>query len=47
MAVELTGAYALILPVIVTCVTANVIAEWLGGRPIYEILLERIEMEVP
>ena len=41
LAVELTGAYALILPVIVTCVTANVIADWLGGRPIYEILLER------
>jgi CIC family chloride channel protein len=41
LAVELTGAYALILPVIITCVTANVVAEWLGGRPIYEMLLER------
>ena len=41
LAVELTGAYALILPLLVTCVTAHVIAERLGGRPIYELLLER------
>jgi CIC family chloride channel protein len=38
---ELTGAYALILPVIVTCATSNLVAEWLRGRPIYEVLLER------
>ncbi len=41
LAVELTGAYALILPLLVTCVTAHVIAEALKGRPIYELLLER------
>jgi CIC family chloride channel protein len=41
LVVELTGGYELILPVLVTCVTAHVIAEWLGGRPIYEVLLER------
>ena len=41
LAVELTGAYELILPLIVTCVTAHVVAEALGGRPIYEVLLER------
>ena len=41
LAVELTGAYALILPLIVVCITANVVAERLGGRPIYELLLER------
>jgi CIC family chloride channel protein len=41
LAVELTGAYAVILPLLVTCVTAHVIAEWLGGRPVYELLLER------
>ena len=41
LAVELTGAYALILPLLVTCVTAHVIAQWLGGRPVYELLLER------
>ena len=41
LAVELTGAYALILPLLVTCVTAHVVAERLGGKPIYELLLER------
>jgi chloride channel protein, CIC family len=41
LAVELTGAYVLILPVIVTCAIANVVAEWLHGQPIYEMLLER------
>lgn len=41
LVVELTGGYGLILPVIVTCVTAHVVAEWLHGRPIYEVLLER------
>lgn len=41
LAVELTGAYELILPLMITCITAHVVAEWLGGRPIYEVLLER------
>jgi CIC family chloride channel protein len=39
--VELTGAFQLILPIMVTAVTAHVVAEALGGRPIYEVLLER------
>lgn len=38
---ELTGAYQMLVPVILTCVFANVVAEALGGRPIYEVLLER------
>lgn len=41
LAVELTGSYELILALIVTCVTAHVVAEYLRGRPIYEVLLER------
>ncbi|WP_342641579.1 H(+)/Cl(-) exchange transporter ClcA [Rhodoligotrophos ferricapiens] len=41
LALELTGSYALLLPVMVTCVTANIIAHWAGGRPIYEQLLDR------
>ena len=41
LAVELTGGFELILPLIVTCVTAHVVAEALRGRPIYEVLLER------
>ncbi|ABS67702.1 Chloride channel core [Xanthobacter versatilis] len=38
---ELTGAYDLLVPVILTCVTANLVAEALGGKPIYEVLLDR------
>ncbi len=39
--VELTGAFELILPLMITSVTAHAVAEALGGRPIYEVLLER------
>jgi CIC family chloride channel protein len=38
---ELTGAYTVLVPVLITCVFANFVADWLGGRPIYEVLLER------
>ncbi|MEW6122516.1 MAG: H(+)/Cl(-) exchange transporter ClcA [Pseudomonadota bacterium] len=38
---ELTGAYTLLVPVILTCVFANLVADALGGKPIYEVLLER------
>ena len=41
LAAELTNGYALLLPLIVTCVTANTISQALGGRPLYELLLER------
>jgi len=41
LAAELTGGYALILPLIVTCATSNAVSQALGGRPIYELLLER------
>lgn len=41
LVMELTGAYALIMPVLVTCTTAALTAHHLGGRPIYEELLER------
>lgn len=43
LVVELTGAFELILPLMVTCVTAHVVAQVLGGRPIYEVLFERSE----
>ena len=39
--VELTGAFELIVPLMITSVTAHAMAEALGGRPIYEVLLER------
>jgi CIC family chloride channel protein len=41
LTLELTGAYEVLLPVLATCVVANITAEWLGGRPIYEQLLDR------
>ena len=41
LVLELTGAYMLLLPALLTCLTASLTAERLGGRPIYEMLLER------
>ncbi|WP_417708661.1 H(+)/Cl(-) exchange transporter ClcA [Roseibium aggregatum] len=41
LVMELTGAYSLIMPVLITCTTASLAAHHLGGRPIYEELLER------
>ncbi|MCF1958000.1 ClC family H(+)/Cl(-) exchange transporter, partial [Escherichia coli] len=32
----------LILPMIITCLGATMLAQLLGGRPIYTVLLERI-----
>jgi hypothetical protein len=34
-----TGAHALVLPIILTCLSATFTAEGLGGRPIYSLLL--------
>jgi chloride channel protein, CIC family len=41
LTLELTGAFEIVLPVLATCLVANVTAEWIGGRPIYEQLLDR------
>jgi CIC family chloride channel protein len=41
LTLELTGSYTLVLPVMLTCVTADIVAEWAGGRPIYSQLLDR------
>lgn len=41
LALELTGSYALALPLLVTCGVADVVAQWCGGQPIYSQLLER------
>ncbi|MEO1191261.1 MAG: H(+)/Cl(-) exchange transporter ClcA [Pseudomonadota bacterium] len=41
LVMELTGSYDLMLPVILTCVIANLTAHHLRGEPIYELLLER------
>lgn len=39
--VELTGSYSLVLPLLVAALTAGGIADFLGDRPIYEVLLRR------
>ncbi len=41
LVLELTGAYSLMMPVLITCTAAALTAHQLGGRPIYEELLER------
>jgi len=41
LVMELTGAYSLLIPVMLTTIVSNMVAQRLGGRPIYEILLER------
>jgi len=38
--IEMTGNYALILPLFVACFTALLITDWLGSPPVYEALLE-------
>ncbi|MGL5225224.1 MAG: H(+)/Cl(-) exchange transporter ClcA [Aeromonas sp.] len=38
---EMTDNYQLILPMMVTTVGATIVAQWLGGRPIYSQILER------
>jgi len=39
--VEMTGNYALMLPLLIACLTAHAVADLLGDRPVYEALLER------
>lgn len=41
LTLELTGAYGMVLPLLVTCMIASLAAQWMGGRPIYEQLLDR------
>ncbi|WP_094751628.1 H(+)/Cl(-) exchange transporter ClcA [Psychromonas sp. CD1] len=41
LVIEMTSNYQMILPLIVTCLGATMVAHTLGGRPIYTQLLER------
>ncbi len=38
---EMTGNYAQMLPLLVACFVAYIVAEWLGASPLYEALLQR------
>lgn len=42
LTMELTGSYTMMMPLIATCLTANLTAQWIGGQPIYEELLDRL-----
>lgn len=39
--IELTGSYGFMLPLLVSCLLAYGVAEWLGNTPIYEALRQR------
>lgn len=39
--VEMTGEYGLVLPLLVASLTAGGLADYLGDKPIYEVLLKR------
>ncbi len=41
LTIEMTDNYFVILPLLLTCLVASVVAEALGGKPIYSVLLER------
>ncbi len=42
LVLEITTASALILPMLTATLAASLVAQWLGGRPIYEQMLDRI-----
>ena len=41
LAVEMTLNYTLVLPLLITCLVATMVAHRLGGQPIYSVLLRR------
>ena len=42
LVLEMTNSYTLTLPIIITCLGAIMVAQVLGGRPLYTVLMERI-----
>ena len=42
LVMEMTTSYTLLLPMIITCLGATLVAQWLGGRPLYTVLMEKI-----
>lgn len=47
LTIEMTNNYLVILPLLITCLAASVVAETLGGNPIYSVLLERTLAKQP
>jgi len=41
LVVEMTSNYSLIIPIMIACVGADIVAHELGTRPLYTVLLER------
>ncbi|EMK3754888.1 H(+)/Cl(-) exchange transporter ClcA [Providencia rettgeri] len=41
LVLEMTNNYQLILPMIITCIGATMMAQFLGGRPLYSVILEK------
>lgn len=42
LVLEMTSSYTLLLPMIITCLGATLVAQWLGGQPLYTVLMEKI-----
>lgn len=41
LVLEMTDNYQLILPMIITCLGATLVAQFLGGKPLYSAILAR------
>jgi CIC family chloride channel protein len=41
LVLEMTDNYQLILPMIITCLGATLLAQFLGGKPLYSTILQR------
>lgn len=41
LVLEMTDNYQLILPMIITCLGATLLAQFLGGKPLYSVILAR------
>jgi CIC family chloride channel protein len=42
LTIEMTDNYFVILPLLITCLISSMVAQVLGGQPIYTVLLQRI-----
>lgn len=42
LVMEMTASYSLMLPMIIASLGATLVAQWLGGRPLYTVLMEKI-----